>query len=201
MTFSELIISVPSIKELITMMRQAGNLNHTQPGSFEPALSWAPPYPRNWGLRSAPETGVYRRLCSGVSKFVRSCQDRIVTGSRIRVLAVDHHVILREGLALLIQSQADMELVGAVPSAKEAVASFAQNRPAVTLMDLDLPGAAAIAAIDEIRKLEPAACILGLVTCDWDGLCNQAIHAGARKCLTKDRLDTELPAAIRDCAS
>lgn len=117
------------------------------------------------------------------------------------MLAVDHNTILREGLSLLIQSHADMELVDAVESAKAAVASFTQYRPAVTLLDLDLPDASSITAIRAIRKLDPAACILGLFTGDWENLCNQALKACARRCLAKDRLNAELAAAIRECAS
>jgi DNA-binding NarL/FixJ family response regulator len=124
----------------------------------------------------------------------------VVQAPKIRVLAVDHNTLLRDGLSLLIQSHTDMELVDAVASAKEAVASFARHRPAVTLMDLDLPDASGIIAIREIRKLAPAACILGLFTHDWENLCNQALQAGARRCLAKERLNAELAAAIRECS-
>ena len=125
----------------------------------------------------------------------------MVHALKIRVLAVDHNALLLEGLSLLIQSHADMELVDAVESTKAAVASFTRYRPAVTLLDLDLPDASSIEAIRVIRKLEPPACILGLFTSDWENLCNQALKAGVRKCLPKDRLNAELAAAIRECAS
>jgi DNA-binding NarL/FixJ family response regulator len=80
-----------------------------------------------------------------------------VQARKIRILAVDHNPLLREGLALSIQLQPDMELVGAVASGKEAVQSFTQHRPDVTLMDLDLPSGAGITAVKEILKVDPAA--------------------------------------------
>src|SRR5215475_13388078 len=148
-----------------------------------------------------PKRGASGRLCSGIFKASNRWQDRIVQVPKIRVLAVDHNTLLREGLSVLIQSHDDMELVDAVASAKEAVASFAKHRPAVTLMDLDLPGSASIGAIQEIRKLDPEARILGLVTVDWDPACGKALTAGACRCLAKDRLNEELADAVRKCAS
>ena len=119
---------------------------------------------------------------------------------KIRILAVDHNPLLREGLSLLIQLQPDMELVAAVASGKEAVQSFTQHRPDVTLMDLDLPSAAGIAAIQEILKIDPAACVLGLCTYEWDESCSHALRGGARSYLTKDRLNQDLVSLVRDCA-
>ena len=118
----------------------------------------------------------------------------------IRILAVDHNPLLREGLSLLIRLQPDMELVGAVASGEEAVQSFTQNRPDVTLMDLDLPSAAGITAIQEILKIDPAACVLGLFTYEGDQSRVQAQRAGARGCLGKDRLNQDLAALVRDHA-
>ena len=119
---------------------------------------------------------------------------------KICILAVDHNPLLREGLSLLIQLQPDMELVAAVASGKEAVQSFTQHRPDVTLMDLDLPSAAGITAIQEILKIDPAACVLGLCTYEWDESSAHALRAGARSCLTKDRLNQDLVSLVRDCA-
>src|SRR5262249_40299456 len=91
-----------------------------------------------------------------------------VQARKIRVLAVDHNPLLREGLSLLIQLQPEMELAAAVTSGKEAVQSFTQHRPDVTLMVLDLPSAARITAIQEILKIDSAASVLGLFTYEWD---------------------------------
>jgi DNA-binding NarL/FixJ family response regulator len=119
---------------------------------------------------------------------------------KIRILAVDHNPLLLEGLSLLIRLQPDMELVGAVASGEEAVQSFAQHRPDVTLMDLDLPSSAAIAAIREILKIDPAACVLGLFTYEGDQSRVHAQRAGASGCLAKDRLNQDLASLVRERA-
>lgn len=119
---------------------------------------------------------------------------------KIRILAVDHNPLLREGLALLIQLQPDMELAGLAASGKEAVQSFAEQRPEVTLMDLDLPSGAGITAIQEILEIDPAACVLGLFTYEGDESRTRALRAGARDCVTKDRLNEDLVALVRNCA-
>jgi DNA-binding NarL/FixJ family response regulator len=112
---------------------------------------------------------------------------------------VDHNPLLREGLSLLFRLRPDMELVGVVASGEEAVQAFAKDRPDVTLMDLDLPSGAGIAAIREILKLEPATCVIGTSTYEWDESSKQALRAGARSCITKDRLNQDLVSLVRDC--
>jgi len=89
---------------------------------------------------------------------------------------------------------------GLAASGKEAVQSFAEQRPEVTLMDLDLPSGAGITAIQEILKVDPAACVLGLFTYEGDESRTRALRAGARDCLTKDRLNEDLVALVRNCA-
>lgn len=119
---------------------------------------------------------------------------------KIRILAADHNPLLREGLTLLIDLQPDMELVAVVASGKEAVQAFTQHRPDVTLMDLDMPSGEAIAAIREIRGIDPTAGVIGTCTYDLDESCAQALRAGARSCITKDRLDQDLVSLLRACA-
>jgi DNA-binding NarL/FixJ family response regulator len=122
-----------------------------------------------------------------------------VQNRKIRILAVDHNPLLREGLTLLIDLQPDMELVAVAASAKEAVQAFTQHRPDVTLMDLDMPSGAGITAIREILKIDPTASVIGTCTYDLDESCAQAMHAGARRCITKDRLDQDLASLLRGC--
>ena len=119
---------------------------------------------------------------------------------KIRILAVVHNSLLREGISLSIQLQPDLELVAAVASAEEAVRAFSRHRPDVTLMDLDLPSAAGIAAILEILRFDPVTCVLGLCTYDEDALRAQAVRAGARRCITKDKVNSDLFCLVRDCA-
>jgi DNA-binding NarL/FixJ family response regulator len=124
---------------------------------------------------------------------------RRVQSRKIRILVVDHNPLLREGLSLLIQLQPDMELVGAIGSGEEAVESFSRERPDVTLMDLDLPSSAGVIAIQKILKIDAATSVLGLLTYEEDKSGAQALRAGARKCLTKDRLNQDLASAVREC--
>ena len=118
---------------------------------------------------------------------------------KIRVLVVDHNPLLREGLSLLIQLQPDMELVAALASGKEAVEAFSEHRPDVTLMDLDLPSLAGITATKQILRIDPAACILGLMTYEDEQSSKHAQRAGTRSCITKDRLNQDLISLMRDC--
>jgi DNA-binding NarL/FixJ family response regulator len=72
-------------------------------------------------------------------------------------------------------------------------------RPDVTLMDPDLTGAG-ITALQEILKIDPDACVLELLTYEWEECRTQAPRAGARSCITKDRLNQDLVSLVRDCA-
>jgi CheY-like chemotaxis protein len=108
--------------------------------------------------------------------------------------------LVETGLSILINLQPDMELVGLVASAPDAVQAFKHHRPDVTLMDLDLPDGAAIQAIHQMLKVDPGACVIGSLTYEWDESCEQALQAGARRCITKDRLNQDLVSLVRDCA-
>ena len=119
---------------------------------------------------------------------------------KIRILAVDHNPLLREGLSILVQMQPDIEMVGVAASGDEAVRLFTLHRPDVTLMDLDLPSRAGIAAIQKILTIDPAACVVGLLTYEWDESRVDALRAGARSCITKDRLNQDLVSLIKYCA-
>jgi two-component system NarL family response regulator len=80
-----------------------------------------------------------------------------VQNEKIRILVVDHNPLLREGLSALIQFQPDMEFVHAAASGREAVRAFAEHRPAVTIMDLDLPLAEGVKAIEDIIRIDQSA--------------------------------------------
>ena len=126
---------------------------------------------------------------------------KVVDERKITILAVDHNPLLREGLSLLVGLHSDMELVASAAGGGTAVECFAQHRPDVTLMDLDLPSGSGIVAIEEILKLDRTACVIGLYTYEWDPLSKRALRAGARACLTKDRLNDELISLIREEAA
>ena len=119
---------------------------------------------------------------------------------KIRVLIVERNPLLRDGLSLLIQGQPDLELAGATGSCEEAVELFVRHSPDVTLMDLDLPDSAGITTLRRILKIDPATCVLGLITYEEDAARERALSAGGRGCITKDRLNRDLVVLIRDCA-
>jgi DNA-binding NarL/FixJ family response regulator len=123
------------------------------------------------------------------------------TNNVIRVLAVDHNPLMREGLALLVRLQPDMQLVGAVATAEEAVHMYIEQRPDVTLMDLDLPAESAFGAIRKIRAQDAGARIIGLTTYEPDALWARALVAGACQCVAKDGLSDSLPRLIRNVQS
>jgi len=100
--------------------------------------------------------------------------------SLIRVLAVDDHPVLRQGIAGLIASQLDMRLVGEASNGREAIQQFRALRPDVTLMDLQMPEMNGIDAISAIRGEFPEARIIVLTTYAGDVQALRAMKAGAR---------------------
>ncbi|MGD0296588.1 MAG: response regulator transcription factor [Bryobacteraceae bacterium] len=118
---------------------------------------------------------------------------------KIRVLVVDHNPLLREGLSLLIQLQPDMELIATAAHAEDAVELFRERQPDITIMDLDLPLGAGVKAIEQIRRIDANASVLGLLTYELDKSGEQALQAGACGYLPKDRLNQELGPLIRQC--
>lgn len=119
------------------------------------------------------------------------------TAARIRVLCVDDHRIVREGLVLIIGRQPDMEVVGTVSSAQDAIASFKELRPDVTLMDLQLGEISGLDAIRAIKAIEPAARIVVLTMYQGDEDIYRALQAGATTYLLKDTLSDDLVRVVR----
>jgi DNA-binding NarL/FixJ family response regulator len=115
----------------------------------------------------------------------------------IRVLCVDDHPLMRDGIAFVLQPQEDMDLVGQAMDGEEAVRLFRELQPDVTLMDLQLPGMNGIAAIEAIRRDFPAARIVVLTTYSGDVQAARALEAGAVGYLLKSMLRKELIGAIR----
>ncbi|MBB6095837.1 DNA-binding NarL/FixJ family response regulator [Povalibacter uvarum] len=116
---------------------------------------------------------------------------------RIRVLTVDDHPMLREGIAAVVQPRADMVLVGEAEDGAQAVDAFRQLRPDVTLMDLQMPNLNGVDAIIKIRAEFPTARIIVLTTYAGDVLALRALRAGAVGYLLKGTLRKELLDAIR----
>jgi DNA-binding NarL/FixJ family response regulator len=115
----------------------------------------------------------------------------------IRILIVDDHPMLREGVAAIIQLQEDMALVGEAADGTEAIDAFARLQPDVTLMDLQMPVMGGVDAIAAIRAMNAAARIIVLTTYSGDVQAVKALKAGAAGYLLKNALRKELLDAIR----
>jgi DNA-binding NarL/FixJ family response regulator len=115
----------------------------------------------------------------------------------IRIMTVDDHPLLRQGIAALIEAEEDMELVAEACDGEEAIAQFRRHRPDVTLMDLQMPNVNGIEAISRIRSEFGDAKILVFSTFAGDVHVLHAIKAGARGYLLRGNVRTELLEAIR----
>jgi len=116
----------------------------------------------------------------------------------IRILIVDDHAVLREGVAAILEDRADMAVVGEARDGAEAVARFRELRPDVTLMDLQMPVMSGLDAIQAIRGDFPDARILVLTTYAGDVQAVRALKAGAIGYLLKSSLRTEMLDAIQN---
>lgn len=116
----------------------------------------------------------------------------------IRILIVDDHPLLREGVAAILEDASDISVVGEAGDGAEAVKQFRILQPDVTLMDLQMPGMNGLAAIMAIRADYPQARILVLTTYAGDVQAVRALKAGATGYLLKSSLRTEMLDAIRN---
>jgi DNA-binding NarL/FixJ family response regulator len=117
--------------------------------------------------------------------------------SRIRVLAVDDHALVREGIAGLVGVQPDMVIVGEASNGREAIQQFRMLHPDVTLMDLQMPEMNGIEALIAIRNEFPDARVIVLTTYTGDVQILRALKAGAQGYLLKNTLHKELLQTIR----
>ena len=115
----------------------------------------------------------------------------------IRILSVDDHPLIRQGIASLLATQADMNLIAQAANGREAIHEFHRHRPDITLMDLQMPEMNGLDAIIAILGEFPEARIIVLTTYAGDVQALRALKAGARAYLLKDSLHKELLATIR----
>lgn len=116
----------------------------------------------------------------------------------IRVMCVEDHRIVREGLALIINQEPDMKIVGACATGDEAVSLYRTSKPDVTLMDLRLGATSGVDAIKAIRKEDPNARIIVLTMYEGDEDIFRAHQAGATTYLLKDTLSSDLVRVVRE---
>lgn len=115
----------------------------------------------------------------------------------IRILTVDDHPLLREGIAALVKGEPDMSVVAEADDGAEAIEKFRLHRPDVTLMDVEMPSLNGIDAISQIRREFPEARIIILTTYTGDAKVVRALKAGARAYILKRHVHRELLEAIR----
>ncbi len=117
--------------------------------------------------------------------------------NRIRVLVVDDHPVLREGVAVLVCQQPDLLMVGEASTGREALEQFRSTQPDVTLMDIKMPDMSGIDTIIAIRHDYPDARIIVLTTYEGDVLAWRALKAGAYAYMLKGNVRKDLADTIR----
>src|SRR6202041_2873030 len=121
----------------------------------------------------------------------------MIDPAQIRVLSVDDHPLLREGIAAIINNEPDMLLVADAASGSEALQKFREHRPDITLMDLRLPDVSGIDALIAIRTEFAEARIIMLTTFEGDVEIQRALEAGARGYMLKSMPPRDLVEVIR----
>jgi DNA-binding NarL/FixJ family response regulator len=117
--------------------------------------------------------------------------------AQIRILAVDDHVLVRQGIAVLLGTEPDLALVAEASNGREAIQQFRSHRPDVTIMDLQMPEMNGLDAITAIRGEFPDAKIIVLTTYKGDVQILRALKAGAQGYLLKNTIHKELTETIR----
>jgi DNA-binding NarL/FixJ family response regulator len=120
-----------------------------------------------------------------------------VKSESIRVLVVEDHNVVRQGLVALLKVIEGLEVVGEAADGVEAIAQFRKHRPAITLIDLRLPKLSGVEVIQRLRGEDPQARFIVLTTYDGDEDIYRALKAGAKAYLLKGMTTEELVAAIR----
>jgi len=116
----------------------------------------------------------------------------------IRILVVDNHAVVRDGLVTIIKRESDLDVVAETGDGRQAAGLWRQHRPDITLMDLRMPPLDGVDAIYKIRAVDPNARIIILTTFDGEDDIYQGLRAGAKSYLLKDVRREELFHCIRE---
>ncbi len=117
---------------------------------------------------------------------------------RIRIMCVDDHPVVREGLTRRIALERDMTVIAAPSTGEEALKLFEVHRPDVTLMDLNLPGMSGVETIAALRRSDPQARIIVLTMYDGDEDIHRALKAGAAAYVLKTTVSDDLIGVVRE---
>jgi two-component system, NarL family, response regulator len=123
------------------------------------------------------------------------------TGSKIRILIVDDHPVVRAGLASMLSTQEAFEVVGAAWNGQEAIAFIERHKPAVMMLDLRMPGLNGIETLEALRNLPSPPRVIVLTNFETDEDIYRAVQAGAHGYLLKSTSQQEIVEAIRAVAS
>jgi two-component system, NarL family, invasion response regulator UvrY len=115
----------------------------------------------------------------------------------IKILIVDDHAIIREGLIRIIQFESDMEVAGSVKNATEAIHVLSNSPVDVVILDINMPGRSGMDIIKDIKQLQPNSAILMLSMYSEERFAIRALKAGASGYLTKDKATEEVINAVR----
>lgn len=115
----------------------------------------------------------------------------------IRILVADDHPVVRDGLVAILKTQSDFEVVGEAGSGGEAIRQYAEVRPSVVLMDLEMPGLDGVAALRNLREIDPEARVVVFTAFDSDERILEAVRAGAAGYLLKGAPREEIFTAVR----
>jgi two-component system NarL family response regulator len=137
------------------------------------------------------------KMVGGGVKATRAQQRNLKKRDSIRVLVVEDHAIVRDGLVSLFEDESGMEVVGEAGDGRRAVVLWKRCRPDVTLMDLKMPGMDGVVAIEQIRALDDDARIIVLTTYSGDEDIYRAFRAGAKAYVLKDTGSDHLFRCIR----
>jgi DNA-binding NarL/FixJ family response regulator len=138
-------------------------------------------------------------MASIIRRFVEDCEERMTDArpQMIRIMTVDDHEVFRDGIASMIATQKDMELVAEATTGLESIELFRAQRPDITLMDLRLPDISGLEAITRIRERNPMAKTIVLTTYKGDVQALKALKAGAFGYLLKSMLRLYMLDTIR----